>query len=164
MSFNKEEFELPIQESLLTWSADSVFNYQLVHKCAKVLYLCYGTQGNRGRVQNKVGPFSNSLGEGFWRFVPNEALVPITPHPPDYDKLATAFSESLNLFSSMVPAALLHKVRDKVQQDIKSSIDILESKKEILQSNICSLGGISSSHLTGVSKFGLGFSRHRIRY
>lgn len=64
--------------------------------------------------------------------MPNEALVPITPPPTDYDKLATAFSESLNLFSSMVPAALLHKV----QQEIKSSKDMLESRKKTLDQNV----------------------------
>ena len=67
----------------------------------------YGAQYNRTSLQIS---FSKALEENICKFISNEALIPLSDVPPEYDKLAIAFKECLEVYSSVVPVSLLKEV------------------------------------------------------
>ena len=61
----------------------------------------------------KLDLFTNSSCERLWRFSSTDSLIPINnPIPQQYNLLATKFKEAIDLYSSIVPSAVLGEVRE----------------------------------------------------
>ena len=74
--------------------------------------------------------FSKALENNICKSISNEALVPLANVPPEYNKLAVAFKECLDLYSSsVVPTSLLHEAR----KQFKVATCEFESKMKELQ-------------------------------
>ena len=78
----------------------------------------YGTQYNRTSLQIS---FSKALEENICKFISNEALIPLSDVPPEYDKLAIAFKECLEVYSSVVPVSLLKEVWKELRVETRKS-------------------------------------------
>lgn len=73
----------------------------------------------------KSDRFSKALEQKICKGISNEALIPLSNVQPEYNKLASAFKECLEIYSFVVPFSLVKEAR----QEAKEATHKFESKR-----------------------------------
>ena len=128
VSFRKKELDRPMQAAFGVWTRSETFEYELVHKmedqhphCTYVLLHRVTEPASKA----KLNLFVDASGERLWKYTSIESLLPINkPIPQQYKILSEKFHEAINLYSTIVPAALV----SKVTEDLNIQFNQLESK------------------------------------
>lgn len=116
MHVKKKELDKPVKVSFGTWTSNESFSYRLVHKWEKenphcTYILLHDVTEPASKV--KLDMFTSASHERLWKFTSNQSLIPVKgPIPLEYNHLATKFTEVIQLYSSVVPAALLSEIRE----------------------------------------------------
>ena len=128
VSFDKKELDRPVQESFSIWTTNETFQYKLVHKYESYRPQCVYVMAHsttKPASKFRSDRFSKALEENICKFISNEALIPLSDVPPEYNKLAIAFKECLEIYSSVVPVSLLKEVRKELRVETRQ----FESKR-----------------------------------
>ena len=133
MSFKRWELDRPLQAAFGVWTRRGTFEYKLVHKIEDEHPYCIYVlvhQVTEPASKVKLDLFVDASGEGVWKFTSIESILPINdPIPQQYNNLAVKFHEAINLYSSIVPAALVSQVR----KDLNAQVSQLESKLQAIE-------------------------------
>lgn len=125
MLVNKKDLDFRMQQSFGSWTNNKTFQYRLTYKCEDYQPHCtYIMQHDSTEAASKVklDHFTDTLGEGLWKFTANETLVTLVTPSQEYKNLSAAFYDALHLYSSVVPSALVREVRT----DLKVATSQLE--------------------------------------
>ena len=118
LSIDKKDLDRPIQESISIWTTEERFEYKLVYKCESyqphcVYVMTHSKTEAASRFQSDR--FSKALENNICKSVCNDRLIPLSDVLPEYNELAIAFEECLEIYSSVIPTSLLSGVRKQLR-------------------------------------------------